>query len=106
MYYNLQWSKTEKQIARAAFEQALARECAQIIAGVRERAGAVQTMDEVWQLNDHLNELARELPRKYDYRCSQLNIVFARLINEGWLTLDELAGLAEDKLEPIRFMTR
>lgn len=104
--HNLQWSKTEKQIARAAFDQALARECAQIIAGVREQAGTVQSMDDVWKLHDHLQELARELPRKYDYRYSQLDIVFARLINEGWLTIEELVGLDEDKLEPIRFMTR
>jgi hypothetical protein len=104
--HNLQWSKTEKQIARAAFEQALARECAQIIAGVREEAGALQTMEDVWKLSDHLNELARELPGKYDYRYSQLLYVFGRLISEGWLTLDELAGLDEDKLERLRWMTR
>lgn len=101
-----QWSKEEKQIARAAFDRALARECAHIMASVRERAGSIQAMDDVWKLSDYLNELGRELPEKYNYRYSRLTLVFGWLINEGWLTIDELAGLAEDKLDPIRRMTR
>jgi hypothetical protein len=39
--HNLQWSKAEKQIARAAYDRALARECTQIIARVRAQAGTI-----------------------------------------------------------------
>ena len=101
-----EWSKAEKQIARAAFDRALARECAHIMAAVRERAGSIQTMDDVWKLSDYLNELERELPEKYNYRYSRLISIFAWLINDGWLTIDELAGLAENKLAQIQWMTR
>jgi len=40
----------------------------------------------------------RIIGRKYDYRYSVLLIVFAQLIKDGWLTVDELKGLTEDKI--------
>lgn len=97
-----QWSKQEKQIARAAFDKAIERECAQLVASFRQRAADIKNMDDLWSIREELNRLWRELPEKYDYRYSQLTWVFARLIHEHWMTLDDLKGLGEDKLEPIR----
>ena len=37
----------------------------------------------------------------YDYRYSVLLWVFARLIRDEWLNIDELEGLSEDKLSRI-----
>ena len=48
---------------------------------------------EIRAIRDYLNEKARELDQKYDFRYSVLISVFARLIAEGWLTLEDLAGL-------------
>jgi hypothetical protein len=40
--------------------------------------------------------------RKYDYRYSQLNLVFGRLLREKWIDEEDLRGLGEDKLPAIR----
>src|SRR6266511_2293736 len=91
------WSKREKQIAHTAFEQALAREAAALVAEVRAKAQAITELDDLWQLEQFLREKRHALEQHYDYRYSVLLYVFADLIQAGWLSLDELAGLADDK---------
>ena len=44
-------------------------------------------------IRDYLNEKAREVDHKYDFRYSVLIGVFARLMAEGWLTPEDLADL-------------
>ena len=56
----------------------------------------------VWRLHDYLSEKRREIDEKYDYRYSVLVLVFHRLVSEGWLTEDELAGIGAEKVEMIR----
>ncbi len=73
------WSRSEKVIARTAFDAALGRE-----------------------LHEVIQEAKRMASRKYDYRYSQLTHVFGRLLYEMRLCEDELRGLGEDKLKPIR----
>ena len=96
---DLQWSREEKAIARAAYDAALARE----MAAIREEAEAIlrRSADpfDVWELHDFLSKKRREVDEKYDYRYSVLILVFARLLREGWLRDSELAGLSADKLE-------
>jgi len=95
--HELLWSKREKQIARAAFEKALEREAAALVALVRVKALEITELDDIWRLEELLREKRRELERRYDYRYSVLLYVFADLILAGWLNPDELAGLADDK---------
>jgi hypothetical protein len=95
--HDLPWSKREKQIARTAFEQALEREAAAFIKLVRARALEVTELSDVWDLEQMLRDKRRELDARYDYRYSVLLYVFADLIQAGWLSLDDLAGLADDK---------
>jgi hypothetical protein len=64
-------------------------------------AGRMQEGADLWRLHDFLTRRRREIDEKYDYRHFQLSMVFARLIHEGWLSLEELQGLAEDKLAKI-----
>jgi hypothetical protein len=96
-----EWSKTEKQIARQAFDRAYEREIAALLEYVRETAGAIASMEHLWQLHDFLSARRHDLDGKYDYRYSVLIFVFARLVREGWLSLDELAGLEASKLTKI-----
>ncbi len=100
--YDFTWSKTEKQMARWAFDAALQREYAELLRQTREMAGKMAEGDDLWRLHDFLTDKRREIDEKYDYRYSQLISVFARLIYQGWLSLEELEGLAEDKLTRIR----
>lgn len=102
MYQDLPWSKAEKQVARRAFEAAYERECRAIRAKVvqmLERKGDVR---QIWRIHDYLSEERRETDRKYDYRYSVLEMVFARLLREGWLKEAELSGLGQDKIERIK----
>ena len=50
----------------------------------------------------HSRPIRKEIDRKYDYRYSQLTQVFGRLLYENRLRQEELCGLREDKLKPIR----
>jgi hypothetical protein len=94
---DLSWSKREKQIAHAAFEQALAREAAALVAEVRAKAHSIAELDDLWQLEQFLRDKRHALAQRYDYRYSVLLYVFADLIQAGWLSPDDLAGLADDK---------
>jgi hypothetical protein len=101
-----EWSKSEKKIAQTAFEQAYERETTALMKEVREKASAIATLDDIWQLHDFLSAKRHEIDGKYDYRYSVLVFVFATLVREGWLHLDELKGMSADKLTKIAVLTR
>ncbi|MDG2617257.1 hypothetical protein HPC62_21875 [Thermoleptolyngbya sichuanensis A183] len=103
---DIQWSKAEKEIARAAFERAYEREIQALVKEVRERAHRVGEVDDLWTLHDFLSARRHALEGKYDYRYSVLIFVFAQLVQEGWLELHELEGLATDKLTKVSALTR
>ncbi len=99
---DLHWSHREKSVARAAFDNALARENAAIrkeIEGMLQRSSDSAA---VWDVHEFLSKKQQELGRKYDYRYSVLIGVFARLLYEGWIGESDLAGLSAEKLELIQ----
>jgi len=55
----------------------------------------------VWRVHEYLSDKRLEIDAKYDYRYSVLVSVFARLVQEGWLSEGDLRGLAAEKLEAI-----
>ena len=95
------WSKPEKKIARIAFDKAYQRECSNLIEKIRTKAREITEPDNIWRFHDFLTEKRDEIDEKYDYRYSVLVLVFARLINDGWLDFDDLKGLAENKIDRI-----
>jgi hypothetical protein len=95
------WSAAEKKAARAAFDLALIRE-------LKATRQEVETMlrespdDRVlWRLHDFLSRKRLEMDEKYDYRYSVLMLVFPRLVAEGWLKTEELAGIGSEKVDVI-----
>ena len=96
------WSKSEKAIARTVFDAALRRELLELMKEVKRRANQMQQPSQLWDLEYYLTERRKEVDRKYDYRYSQLRIVFGRLLYEGRINENELSGLSENKLKPIR----
>ena len=96
------WSKSEKAIARTAFEAALKREFHQVIQEAKQKASQINEPEDLWDLEHYLTERRKEIDRKYDYRYSQLTQVFGRLLHEGRLSEEELRGLRDDKLKSIR----
>ena len=90
---DFKWSNREKQVAKRAFNAALEREHGMLMRQTREMVGKMQEGADLWRLHDFLTDTRREIDEKYDYRYSQLITVFARLIYQGWLTIEELEGL-------------
>ena len=96
------WSRSETTIARKAFDDALGRELHEVIQEAKRMASQIQQSSDLWDLEHYLTERRKEIDRKYDYRYSQLTHVFGRLLHEGRVSEEELRGLREDKLKPIR----
>jgi hypothetical protein len=65
-------------------------------------ASQIQQSSDLWDLEHYLTQRRKEIDRKYDYRYSRLTQVFGRLLYEKRLREEELRGLREDKLKPIR----
>lgn len=97
------WTSAEKKIARRAYEAARQAVLAKTLAAFKAKAAAASTVDDMWEVRDYLREQQRDLDELLDYRYSQLTIVFARLIEEGHLQADQLAGLSQDKLDEIQW---
>ncbi len=102
MYNDLNWSPAEKKIARRAYDAALQAALAKVMAEFKRRANAAATPTEMWEVGDYLRQQGKEIDELFDYRYSQLPLVFARLIREGLLDETLLAGLSEDKRRIIR----
>jgi hypothetical protein len=98
---HMTWSKTEKAIARRAFEQAYERETKTIMEAVQAKAAEMTQPSQVWDLLDFLRAKQRMLGEKYDYRYSVMDFVLVRLIREGWIKREEIDGLSPEKLSPI-----
>ena len=100
------WSKSEKAIARTAFDAALKRELQEVMRQAKQMANEIKEPTDAWDLEHYLTERRKEINRKYDYRYSQLTHVFGRLLYEGRVSEEELGGLREDKLKPIHSIAK
>jgi hypothetical protein len=95
------WSRSEKAIARRAFDAALGRELHEVIQEAQRRVNQINDSADLWELEHYLTQRRKEIDRKYDYRYSELTNVFGRLLHEGRLSEEELRGLGEEKLRSI-----
>ncbi len=100
------WSEKEKKIARRAFDTAIERERTALLAEFRQKAADAKDFGDLWAIQEYLVERQRTLDARYDYRYSQLIVVFGMLVREKRVAEDELAGLAKEKLGAIRAFAR
>ena len=100
------WSKSEKAIARTAFDAALKRDLQDVMRKTKQMANQIKEPADVWELEHYLTERRKEIDRKYDYRYSQLTHVFGKLLYEKRLSEEELRGLREDKLNSIHSLAK
>lgn len=99
---DLNWSPTEKAVARKAFDLALKRELESVMIEAKKRAAKVQSPSDLWELEHYLTERRTQVDRQCEYKYSVLILVFGNLIQQGRLTEQELQGLSQDKLDAIR----
>ena len=95
------WSRSEKAIARTAFDTALKRELQDVIRKTKQRANQIKEPADVWELEHYLTQRRKDIDSKYDFRSSRLTRVFGRLLYESRLTEEDLCGLGEDKVQLI-----
>ncbi|MGK7944442.1 MAG: hypothetical protein AB4058_08225 [Microcystaceae cyanobacterium] len=103
---DIPWSDSEKQAAHNVFKKAYEREIQSIMEDVKQKMAQITNVEELWQLHDFLSAKRHEIDGKYDYRYSMLVFVFAELLKEGWLSLEELQFLEKDKLAKITALAR
>ena len=96
------WSKSEKIVARTAFDAALGRELHEVIQEAKRMANEIQKSSDLWDLERHLTHRRKEIDRKYDFRGSRLTDVLGRLLYENRLGEEDLRGLREEKMKSIR----
>jgi hypothetical protein len=100
------WSEVEKKVAKEAFDRAYQREINALLEEVRQRASTILELRDMWQLHDFLSARRHDIDGKYDYKYSVLIFIFAGLVKEGWLDIDELEGLQKDKLTKVAALAR
>ena len=98
----LMWSKSERTIARSAFDHALNQELQEVIQQAKRMASEIKQASQLWDLEEYLKQRRKEINRKYEYRASRLITVFGTLLHEGLITAHDLRGLQDDKLGAIR----
>jgi hypothetical protein len=96
------WSRSEKAIARKAFDAALKRELHEVMQETKKMAIQINEPDDLWALEQYLTERRKDINRKYDPRGSRLKDVLGRLLYENRLGEDDLRGLREEKMKSIR----
>lgn len=102
----IEWSEAEKEVAKIAFDTAYKREIKALIDEVRKQSSAIVEIDDIWRLHDFLSARRHNIDGKYDYEYSGLIFIFASLVKEGWLHLNELDGLNTNKLTKIAAISR
>ena len=100
------WTDTEQSVAREAFDRAYTRAVQQLVAQVRAKADELEDAETVWQLHDYLSIERHTIEGRFDFRLDGILFVFASLVKEGLLQLDELQGLDADKLGKVSAMAR
>ena len=95
------WSRSEKAIARKAFDAALKRELHELMQETKKMASQIQQSSDLWDLEHYLTERRKDINRKYDPRGSRLKDVLGRLLYENRLGEDDLRGLREEKMKSI-----
>ena len=95
------WKDSEKKIANRAFEKARTAELDELVQSFKANAARIDDVDKLWTLIDQMKNRRYQFEQKYDYRYSILISVLARLLGEQRVSIDDLAGLDENKLAAI-----
>jgi len=96
------WSRSEKTIARKAFDAALKRELHEVMQETKQMASQIKEPSDLWDLERSLTERRKDFDRKYDTRGSRLKDVLGKLLYENRISEDDLRGLGEEKMKSIR----
>ena len=100
------WSASEETIARQAFERAYERALNGLIEHLRDRLTQLNGAESLWELHDFFSIQRHAIEGRFDFREPGLLFVFAGLLKDQLISLEELQGLEAIKLAKITAMTR
>ncbi len=100
------WTATEQAIAERAFEQAYGRAISQLTATLQDKVQALSSAESIWQFHDFLSIERHTIEGRFAFQLEGILFVFASLVKEGLLQLDELSGLESEKLAKVSAMSR
>ncbi len=100
------WSESETQSAHVLFQKAYEREVVGLLTTVQAQASQISQVDDLWKLHDFLSAKRHEIDGKYDERQSVIVFVFAQLLKEGLVKIEELNFLTGDKQSKIKALAR
>ena len=100
------WTDSEQAVARDAFDRAYSRSIDQLVQAIRHRSEQLSNAESVWALHDFLSIERHTIEGRFDFRVEGILFVFASLVKDQLLALDELAGLDAEKLAKIAAMSR
>jgi hypothetical protein len=100
------WTATEQAIAHQAFEQAYGRAIEQLTATLRARVAALSNAESIWEFHDFLSIERHTIEGRFAFRLEGILFVFASLVKDGLLQLEELTGLDAEKLAKVKAMAR
>ena len=103
---DVKWSAEEKKIARKIFDKAYQTEVEEIKNTLIKKVQKIKDGNDIWEINDFLTNKRTSIDKKYDYRYSRLIIVFGILLSEKYLTVNDLNGLNEEKIEIIKNVSK
>jgi len=98
----IRWTTAEKKAARKAFDHALERNLAAIMAEAKRMMMKVSEPSDLWEVESYLTEKRKTVDRVYQFRYSDLLTVFSILMRDGWLTERDLVGLQPEKIANIK----
>ncbi len=102
----MQLSEAEETISKQALQVAYERETSALIANVRDRASSITKLEDLWYLHDLLSTKRYEIDGKYVYDSSTIVFDFAKLVQQGWLSLEDLKGLKPEMRSKISALAR
>ena len=100
------WSELEKQVAEKVFQEAYTRETKALVSEICKKASLVTEIQDIWGLHDYLSAKRHDIDGKYDFDYSALIFVFAKLVKEKWLSLDDLNGIETSKVAKIAALSK
>jgi hypothetical protein len=77
-----------------------------LVATIRARANTLDSAETVWQLHDFLSIERHTIEGRFAFQIEGILFVFASLVKDGLLQLEELSGLEAEKLAKITAMSR
>jgi hypothetical protein len=100
------WSAQEEAIARDALQRAYGRVIERLVSELQSRSASLSSAETIWAFHDFLSIERHTIEGRFDFRLDGILFVFASLVKDKILQLDELAGLEADKLSKIAAMAR